>query len=76
MAVFFFFFTLINLSRHLKLDPDQTIRKANNKFVLRFNTMENILDEMNLKWHSLKTSDLEQLWNKAKLIHKEDKNEF
>ena len=70
------FFTLFNLSRHLKLDPDQTIRKANNKFVLRFNTMENILDEMNLKWHSLKTSDLEQLWNKAKLIHKEDKNEF
>ena len=38
--------------------------------------MENILDEMNLKWHNLKNSDLEQLWNKAKLIHKEDKNEF
>ena len=70
------FFTLLNLSRHLKLDPDQTIRKANNKFILRFNTMENILDEMKLKWHNLETSDLEQLWNKAKLIHKEDKNEF
>ena len=66
------FFTLLNLSRHLNLDPDQTIRKANNKFILRFNTMENILDEMNLKWHNLKTSDLEKLWNKAKLIHKED----
>ena len=50
------FFTLLNLSRHLKLDPDQIIRKANNKFILRFNTMENILDEMNLKWHNLKNS--------------------
>ena len=70
------FFTLLNLSRHLKLDPDQTIRKANNKFTLRFNTMENILDEMNIKWHNLKHSDLEKLWSKAKLIHKEDKNEF
>jgi ATP diphosphatase len=70
------FFTLLNLSRHLKLDPDQTIRKANNKFIIRFNTMENILDEMNLKWHNLETSDLEKLWSKSKLIHKEDKNEL
>ena len=70
------FFTLLNLSRHLKLDPDQTIRKANSKFIQRFNTMENILDEMNLKWHNLKKSDLEKLWRKAKLKLKEDKNEF
>ena len=70
------FFTLLNLSRHLKLDPDQTIRKANNKFILRFNTMENILDEMNIKWHNLEYSDFKKLWSKAKLILKEDKNEF
>jgi nucleoside triphosphate diphosphatase len=70
------FFTLLNLSRHLKLDPDQTIRKANNKFILRFNTMENILDEMNIKWHNLEYSDFKKLWNKAKLTLKEDKNEF
>ncbi|MDC0093996.1 nucleoside triphosphate pyrophosphohydrolase [Alphaproteobacteria bacterium] len=70
------FFTLLNLSRHLKLDPDQTIRKANNKFIHRFNTMENILDETKLKWHSLETIDIEKLWIKAKKIHKEDKNEF
>ena len=38
-------FTIVNLSRHLKLDPEQTLRKSNNKFILRFNIMENILDE-------------------------------
>jgi len=27
------FFTLINLSRHLKLDPEQTLRKSNDKFI-------------------------------------------
>ena len=70
------FFTILNLTRHLKLDPDQTIRKANNKFILRFNTMENILEQTNLKWHDLSKADFEKLWNKAKSILKEDKNEF
>ena len=70
------FFTILNLTRHLKLDPDQTIRKANNKFILRFNTMENILEQTNLKWHDLSKADFEELWNKAKSILKEDKNEF
>ena len=60
------FFSLISLSRHLKLDPEQTIRKANDKFILRFNTMENILDEKNLKWHNLKKCELVLLWDNAK----------
>ena len=59
-------FSLIGLSRHLKLDPEQTLRKANNKFILRFNTMENILDEKNIKWHNLEKNELILLWNKAK----------
>ena len=59
-------FSLIGLSRHLELDPEQTLRKANNKFILRFNTMENILDVKNIKWHNLEKSELILLWNKAK----------
>jgi len=64
------FFSLIGLSRHLQLDPEQTIRKANDKFILRFNTMENILDEKNIKWHNLKKNELILLWNNAKNIIK------
>jgi len=59
-------FSLIGLSRHLELDPEQTLRKANNKFIIRFNTMENILDEKNIKWHNLEKNELISLWNKAK----------
>jgi len=59
-------FTIVNLSRHLKLDPEQTLRKSNNKFILRFNIMENILDEKKIEWHDLKKSDLLNLWNEAK----------
>ena len=60
------FFTLINLSRHLNLDPDQVIRKANEKFIERFNEMENIVEDENIKWHDLKESEKNMLWTKAK----------
>ena len=61
------FFTLINLSRHLNLNPDQTLRKANEKFIHRFNCMENLIEEKNLKWHDLKAHNFEDLWRQAKL---------
>ena len=60
------FFTIINLSRRLNLDPEQTIRKANKKFTTRFNKMENFIEDNKLKWHNLKKHDFKNLWNKVK----------
>ena len=60
------FFTVINLSRRLNLDPEQTIRKANKKFTTRFNEMENFIEDNKLKWHNLKKHDFKNLWNKVK----------
>ena len=60
------FFTIINLSRRLNLDPEQTIRKANKKFTIRFNEMENFIEDNKLKWHNLKKHDFKNLWNKIK----------
>jgi len=60
------FFTVINLSRRLNLDPEQTIRKANKKFITRFNEMENFIEDNKLKWHNLKKHDFKNLWNKIK----------
>ena len=60
------FFTIINLSRHLNLDPEQIIRKANKKFTTRFNEMENFIVDNKLKWHNLKKHDFKNLWNKVK----------
>ena len=66
------FFTLISLSRHLNLDPDQTLKKANQKFIKRFNKMENIIEDKKLKWHNLKSVNFKNLWNKAKRLINED----
>ena len=60
------FFTIINLSRRLNLDPEQTIRKANKKFTTRFNEMENFIEDNKLKWHNLKKHDFKNLWNNVK----------
>ncbi len=64
------FFTIINLSRRLNLDPEQTLRKANNKFTTRFNKMENIIEDNKLKWHNLTKHDFKNLWNKVKNKHR------
>ena len=66
------FFTLISLSRHLNLDPDQTLKKANQKFIKRFNKMENIIEDKKLKWHNLKEINFKNLWNNAKRLINED----
>ncbi len=66
------FFTLISLSRHLNLDPDQTLKKANQKFIKRFNKMENIIEDKKLKWHNLKPINFKNLWNNAKRLINED----
>ena len=66
------FFTLISLSRHLNLDPEQTLRKANQKFINRFNEMENIVEDKKLKWHNLKAVNFKNLWNNAKRLISED----
>ena len=66
------FFTLISLSRHLNLDPDQTLKKANQKFIKRFNKMENIIEDKKLKWHNLNAVNFKNLWNNAKRLINED----
>ena len=56
-------FTLVNLSRHLKVDPEQALRKATAKFEKRFRTMEQHQPEP-LK--NLDAEALEAAWQAAK----------
>ena len=64
------FFSIINLSRRLNLDPEQTIRRANKKFITRFNEMENFVEDNKLKWHNLTKHDFKNLWNKVKKMQR------
>ncbi|KAF0804653.1 nucleotide pyrophosphohydrolase [Alcanivorax xiamenensis] len=56
-------FSLINLARHLKLDPEQALRRANAKFERRFRYMETASPS---SLDGLSTDQLERLWRQAK----------
>jgi tetrapyrrole methylase family protein/MazG family protein len=64
-------FTAVNVARWFKIDPEDALRKTNNKFTERFDLMMEIVKESgqeDLKNYS--PSELENLWQKAK--HKQN----
>ena len=56
-------FTVVNLARHLKVDPELALRRTNGKFRRRFAAMEQASDRA-LSQQS--AADLEALWTRAK----------
>lgn len=60
-------FTCVNLARHLKIDPETALRKANTKFTNRFRFMEQQVEREGLTLDQLKPSDLDKRWNEAKV---------
>lgn len=59
-------FSCVNVARHLKLDADTTLRRANNKFEARIRSMERYIEHDNCDWSSLSDEQLDEYWHKAK----------
>ena len=65
-------FSVVNLARHLKLDPEAALRAGNDKFERRFRKLEELLDEQGLKPDELGIEDLENAWSEVKLRENTD----
>ncbi len=61
-------FSIVNLSRHLKLNPESSLRSANSKFSQRFKLIESMLREKKLEMNDLTIDELESYWELAKQI--------
>jgi len=59
-------FTVVNLARHLKVDPESALRATNAKFRSRFAAMESAAGGSDALAAST-PSKLDQLWNQAKI---------
>lgn len=59
-------FVYANLARHLKIDPEQALKKANNKFTRRFNKIELEIENKQSSFEQHSLDELEELWVKAK----------
>ena len=67
-----FIFSVINAARLYKLNPDNALEKTNQKFIRRFNYVEDhsLKKGKNLKDMSLE--EMDKLWDEAKLQEKKD----
>ncbi len=59
-------FTVINLSRHLKVDPETALRRANRKFEQRFRHVESIAKQNSKDIKEQSLDVLEAWWQRAK----------
>ena len=61
-------FSCVNLSRHLKLDAEATLRESSSKFERRFRAMELIAAKAETPIHELDETALDLLWERAKAL--------
>lgn len=59
-------FVIANVGRHLKLDPEQALRRANNKFTSRFKVIEELLAQTGKSPDQSSLEEMEELWQVAK----------
>ena len=60
------FFSCVNLSRHLGLSAEETLRQSTSKFERRFKKMEALAAESGEPLAALSEKQLDQLWCRAK----------
>tara|TARA_Y100000590_G_C15660718_1_gene992490 strand:- start:833 stop:1594 length:762 start_codon:yes stop_codon:yes gene_type:complete len=59
-------FTIVNLSRHLNINPDQSLRSSINKFMRRFKLIEKDLQSKKIDMKKLSLNELDEIWEENK----------
>lgn len=61
-------FVMVNLGRHMGLDPEACLRATNTKFTRRFNYIEDKLEVSGRTPHESDLAEMDALWNEAKAL--------
>ena len=59
-------FTIVNLARHLKVNPEESLTDATNKFEKRFQYVEQAYKKQNRDMRKASIEELEEVWQEAK----------
>lgn len=59
-------FAMVNLGRHMGLDPETSIRSTNEKFIRRFHAIEKMLQEKDQSLEAASLEEMEALWQEIK----------
>jgi len=60
-------FVMANVARHLRIDPEASLRRTNEKFVRRFGRVEEMLRESGKRPEQSDLAEMDALWNAAKV---------
>ena len=66
-------FVMVNLGRHLNIDPEDALRQANAKFTRRFRHIENELNKLGKTPQSSSLTEMDAFWEEAKAQEKSNK---
>ncbi len=64
-------FVCANLARHLDINPEEALRKANQKFIRRFQYIENSCHAQKRSMDECTLEEMEELWIEAKTLEKQ-----
>ncbi|RKY81958.1 nucleoside triphosphate pyrophosphohydrolase [candidate division KSB1 bacterium] len=59
-------FALVNYGRFLKIDPENSLKKATEKFIGRFKKLEKRIEDKSLSMEKLTLNELDREWNEIK----------
>ncbi len=59
-------FAIVNLARFLNVDPESAVRKATEKFIMRFEKMEMEIEKNGKNIEEMSLEELDTFWNKIK----------
>jgi MazG family protein len=65
-------FAVVNLARKCKLDAEMALQKATDKFVARFNRLEDELESKGKRLGDVDLAELDQIWNGIKKMTKSE----
>ena len=65
-------FSVVNVSRFIKVDSEEALTGATDKFIDRFSKVEKMANERGLNMKETSLEELDKLWDEAKKVSKKD----
>ncbi len=65
-------FSVVNVSRFIKVDSEEALTNATDKFIDRFSKVEQMAKDRGINMKETSLEELDKLWDEAKLVSKKD----
>ncbi|MGI6176419.1 MAG: nucleoside triphosphate pyrophosphohydrolase [Christensenellales bacterium] len=69
-------FAVVNVARLLKMDPEAVLKEATQKFISRFERMENAAQKQGLTLENMTLQQMDALWERAKRAAEHEDGKF